>query len=115
MAEIEDLLTLAEAAELVDIGQQTLRKAVGTPQEPGELRVAKWAPRGAGSVPHLIYRDDVMEYKANRPGKGFASMDKHYQAVMQTIATVLTEAQTAKVSEVLPFETYKRLHYSAGK
>jgi len=42
-------------------------------------------------------------------------MAEHYDAVMEAVASVLNEAQLAKVREALPLEEYKRLHYSAGK
>lgn len=114
-SELDDLLTLSEAGTASGIGMQTLRKAVGTPEEPGLLKVAKWTKRGEKDTPLLIYRDDLLEWTAKRPGKGFASMESHYSAVMEKIASVLTENQMNHVRMVMPFDDYKRLHYSADK
>lgn len=110
--DMDDLLTIAEASAAVDTGIQTIRKAAND----GTLKVAKWTERAGKRSPLLVYRDDLEEWKSTRSGRrGFAAMQDHYDAVMDAITGALPKAQAEKVRDAMPFDEYKRLHYSAGK
>lgn len=109
MAELEDLLTLREASEVSGVGYQTLLAAAKNER----LKVAKWTERGGKKTPLLVLRDDVMAFKASRPGRGFIAFDKQYARLMDLLGSALTEAQFSKVKEVLTEDEYRRIHYAA--
>lgn len=109
MADVDNYLTLREAAEVSGVGYQTLLAATKT----GSLKVAKWTMRGEKKAPLLVDRDDVMEFKANRPGRGFIPFANQYERLMERLSEALTENQINKVREVFSEDDYRKMHYGA--
>ncbi len=66
MAGKDELLTLWEAAERMNVPYQSLYAAAGSHDKPGRLPVAKWAKAGEKRYTALVLVADVEKYLATR-------------------------------------------------